>query len=155
MGQTNRRDTPKLYQTSARRRTPDEADERIAALVTNAGHSQLIWEFGSTSATASKAVRMTFTAAAWIAATAGALTGVLTARFGKPAVTSLPPSVTQVVGALIGAAVASLAFGFFSILEGWAAFFHRQASPTVPLLFTIGMLAACVGAVWLARRIRR
>ncbi len=54
--------------------------------------------------------------------------------------------------AAVGAFLAVLAFGFLSMLEGWAAFFQRRASPVVPLLFTLVMLAGWATAFEVAAR---
>jgi hypothetical protein len=59
------------------------------------------------------------------------------------------------MGAIGGVVVALLAYGVLSLMEGWAAFFQRTASPVIPLLFTTIMLAAWVMTLWLLRRRRR
>jgi hypothetical protein len=59
------------------------------------------------------------------------------------------------MGALAGVVMAVLAYGVLSLFEAWAAFFQRTASPVVPLLLTVTMLAAWLTTLWLVRRRRR
>jgi hypothetical protein len=59
------------------------------------------------------------------------------------------------MGAIGGMVLALLAYGVLSLLEGWAAFFQRAASPVILRLFTIIMLAGWVMTLWLLRRRRR
>jgi hypothetical protein len=98
---------------------------------------------------------MTFEAGAWVAASLGALAGVVASRLSATRITGGSGWVDGVMGAVGGIVLALLAYGVSSLLEGWAAFFQRTASPRIPLLFTIIMLAGWVLALWLLRRRRR
>jgi CHASE2 domain-containing sensor protein len=60
-----------------------------------------------------------------------------------------------VMKAVVGAFFALVAFGLLSLLEGWAAFFQRRASPVVPLLFTLVMLVGWATVFEVAARRRR
>jgi CHASE2 domain-containing sensor protein len=60
-----------------------------------------------------------------------------------------------VMKAAVGAFFALVAFGLLSLLEGWAAFFQRRASPVVPLLFTLVMLVGWATVFEVAARRRR
>jgi uncharacterized membrane protein YeaQ/YmgE (transglycosylase-associated protein family) len=97
---------------------------------------------------------MTFEAGAWVAGILGALAGVVASRLSATRLTG-GGWVDRVMGAVGGIVLALLAYGVLSLLEGWAAFFQRTASPVIPLLFTVTMLAGWVLTLWLLRRRRR
>ena len=98
---------------------------------------------------------MTFEAGAGVAGCLGALAGVAASRLSLTRLTGTAGWVDRVMGAIGGVVLALLAYGVLSLMEGWAAFFHRPASPVVPLLFTTIMLAGWVITLWLLRRRKR
>lgn len=98
---------------------------------------------------------MTFATGAWIVGICGAFVG---GAMGRPSRSGLDGGVAvldAVMKAAVGAFLALLAFGLLSLLEGWAAFFQRRASPVVPLLFTLVMLVGWATAFEVAARRRR
>jgi hypothetical protein len=87
---------------------------------------------------------MTFEAGAWIAGCLGALTGAAASWLNSTRLTGIDGWIDRAMWAIAGAFLAVLAYSVLSLLEGWAAFFQRAASPVIPLLLTILMLAAWV-----------
>ena len=96
---------------------------------------------------------MTFGAGAWIAGCVGALTGAATSWLSSTRLTGIDGLIDRVMGGLAGAVIALVVYSVLALLEGWAAFFQRDASPVIPLLLTILLLAAWVTTLW--RRQRR
>lgn len=94
---------------------------------------------------------MTFEAGAWIAGCLGALTGAAASWLNSTRLTGTDGWIDRAMWAIAGAFLAVLAYSVLSLLEGWAAFFQRAASPVIPLLLTVVMLAAWVTAVWQRR----
>jgi CHASE2 domain-containing sensor protein len=98
---------------------------------------------------------MTFETAAWIAGVCGAAVG---GAMGRPSRSGLNGSTAVfdvVMKAAVGAFLALIAFACLSLLEGWAAFFQRRASPRIPLLFTLVMLVGWTTFMEVASRRRR
>ncbi len=98
---------------------------------------------------------MQFETGAWIAGILGAVAGGLAARLSGRVFTGAFAWLDSLLGAALGAFLALLVFGVLSILEAWAAFFRRGASPLVPLGFTVVMLALWVTTLWFVKRRRR
>jgi branched-subunit amino acid ABC-type transport system permease component len=98
---------------------------------------------------------VTFAMGAWIAGICGALVGGAMGRPSRSGLAGATAVFDAVMKGAVGAFLAVLAFGILSMLEGWAAFFQRRASPAVPLLFTLVMLAGWVTASEVAARRRK
>jgi hypothetical protein len=90
---------------------------------------------------------MTFAAGAWIAGIAGCLAGVFASRLEKASLTGMGGVVDALFSGSAGVVLALLSYGLLAILEGWSAFFQRRASPWMPLLFTLAMLAGALLAM--------
>jgi hypothetical protein len=98
---------------------------------------------------------VTFVTGAWIAGICGAFVGGAMGRPSRSGLDGAAAVFDAVMKGAVGAFLALVAFGILSLLEGWAAFFQRRATPGVPLLFTLVMLVGWATLVEVAARRRK